>query len=524
VLSFDQEIRLERCRRERSFAAIGETNVLSTAHYVAYDSHPTPGEMSLKKARQANAPRADHRLAISTKQIYRRNGLQRPIASPYHAHPMQHPQFMLARAAASDPGNSPRSVLSEVGDSGIMSSPGEHLDGADILLPPHQPPPSLLVTPDTPILEHPGEVEESGEHLHVRHAAKHAMWAPAESVVVLEQEEEEEAEEIDQPLVENVMNGHATVIDNNLENTDVVQDAVLQYSELNACEQDEGGTVQSVDTSAHTDSGHVSGDGETVNGHATKTDNANPARSKLGDERPRSDSGVRKTGNRANSDSSNEQAFGAVRVGSVTQVYHAEKIQLPEMQEDVEMVVSITPVHNARAQPSVEMKSHADTVGRVESKLNDKPQQNGDHSTDANGDYSARKSSSSCSSVSDAINARDLVEHGQLKDESKNEVEGRTEHAVQNETTVPNSQLNHSSSENSNRKKAEGLGTKESQNGLEAKTLDENKEKNAIEDDASSDSVSGLDTAKQPADSEKGVTFITTTNVESTEFQNMVQV
>lgn len=171
-LSFDQEVRLERCRRERSFAAISDSNILSTTHYVSYDSQPTRGEIILMKAREANKSRD------GSKVVYRRNGLQKPFGSvpPFG---QNHASFMMGRALD----NSPRSVKSELGDSGIMSSPGENGDetarAGDMVAGVGAYPRDLG---DEPIPEHPGDCDEQGEELQT---AALQMWAPADSVAVL---------------------------------------------------------------------------------------------------------------------------------------------------------------------------------------------------------------------------------------------------------------------------------------------------------------------------------------------------
>nr|KAG5692634.1 hypothetical protein BaRGS_003524 [Batillaria attramentaria] len=170
-LSYDLELRMERCRRERSFAAIGETNVLSTAHYVAYDSQPTRGEVTLMRAREANKSR-------DGRTTYRRNGLQKPL---HHNSPNMN--FMLARAV--DHNVSPRS-RSDQGDSGIQSSAGDVADDAP-RIGEHHPANNGIVFPrdlgDEVILEQPGDCDEhydDTERSEFVWDAAQAMWVPAE--------------------------------------------------------------------------------------------------------------------------------------------------------------------------------------------------------------------------------------------------------------------------------------------------------------------------------------------------------
>ena len=179
-LSFDQEVRLERCRRERSFAAVCDSNILSTAHYVSYDSQPTRGEVTLMKAREANKSRD------GSKAVYRRNGLQKPFGSvPPFAH--SHAHFMTSRALD----HSPRSTKSELGDSGIMSSPGDNSEEAaragDLALAVGLYPRDLG---DEPIPEHPGDCEEEEEEGRAEGEALQTaalqMWAQADSVALLD--------------------------------------------------------------------------------------------------------------------------------------------------------------------------------------------------------------------------------------------------------------------------------------------------------------------------------------------------
>ncbi|XP_070188940.1 microtubule-associated protein futsch-like [Littorina saxatilis] len=168
-LCFDQEVRLDRCRRERSFAAVNDTNVLSSAHYVVYDSQPTRGEITLMKAREANKSRD------GSKMVYRRNGMQKPFGS-IPALGQSHPNVMLGRVYD----NSPRSIKSELGDSGIMSSPGEPVDAEDVIGGPAAFPRDLG---EEPIPEHPGDCEDGVRQLN---AVELNMWAPAHSVAVLD--------------------------------------------------------------------------------------------------------------------------------------------------------------------------------------------------------------------------------------------------------------------------------------------------------------------------------------------------
>ncbi|KAK7108270.1 uncharacterized protein [Littorina saxatilis] len=182
-LCFDQEVRLDRCRRERSFAAVNDTNVLSSAHYVVYDSQPTRGEITLMKAREANKSRD------GSKMVYRRNGMQKPFGS-IPALGQSHPNVMLGRVYD----NSPRSIKSELGDSGIMSSPGEPVDAEDVIGGPAAFPRDLG---EEPIPEHPGDCEDGVRQLN---AVELNMWAPAHSVAVLDDVEMQSPDQYRRPL------------------------------------------------------------------------------------------------------------------------------------------------------------------------------------------------------------------------------------------------------------------------------------------------------------------------------------
>ncbi|XP_076467154.1 uncharacterized protein LOC143298234 [Babylonia areolata] len=129
-LSFDHEVRLDRCRRERSFAAlsyISEMTAMAPAHFLSCDSQPTPGEAVLMKAREANRPH-DRRPSVP-----RRKGLDRSLVTlPAFT---RHHTFFQGRAMDL----SPTSNQSEHGDSDVMSSPGTPVDASSRLVDPMGP-------------------------------------------------------------------------------------------------------------------------------------------------------------------------------------------------------------------------------------------------------------------------------------------------------------------------------------------------------------------------------------------------
>ncbi|KAL8592790.1 hypothetical protein ACOMHN_045944 [Nucella lapillus] len=111
-ISYDLEVRLERCRRERSFAAVSEFNALSASQHLCYDSQPTPGEAVLMKARQANKSQDRRRV------VHRKNGLDRSLGAFLPSFLQQQHVF---RGGVED---SPVSNKSQHGGS-ESSSPGE---------------------------------------------------------------------------------------------------------------------------------------------------------------------------------------------------------------------------------------------------------------------------------------------------------------------------------------------------------------------------------------------------------------
>ncbi|KAL8593367.1 hypothetical protein ACOMHN_067075 [Nucella lapillus] len=190
-LCFDQEVRLERCRREKSFAAVSETNIMSTTHYVAYDTQPTRGEINLMRAREAN------KLPEGAKATIRRNGLQKPIG-PLPPFGSNHSNITYRQMFD----DSPRSVQSDAGDSGTRSSPE---DGRDVTAgDDHNDGPVVVIPWEETIPEDPADFEKPGGPSGERQGnGLHDSWAQQDSLVMLQvpgEDVAESAEEYQRPL------------------------------------------------------------------------------------------------------------------------------------------------------------------------------------------------------------------------------------------------------------------------------------------------------------------------------------